>query len=93
MKYLKNKQANQLAHEKKQKDVDRKASKNRKIRFNVHTKLLNFMPSREENVIETRDEIVRNIFNCNARVNEEAMEGNVGKYRNVSEEVELIEVE
>lgn len=45
MKYLKNKQANQLNHERKQKDVDRKASKNRKIRYNVHTKLLNFMPA------------------------------------------------
>lgn len=45
MKYLKNKQANQLNHDRKQKDVDRKASKNRKIRFNVHTKLLNFMPA------------------------------------------------
>jgi protein AATF/BFR2 len=45
MKYLKNKQANQMTHDKKQKEVDRKASKNRKIRFNVHTKLLNFMPS------------------------------------------------
>lgn len=66
MKYLKNKQANQLSIEKKQKDVDRKASKNRKIRFNVHSKLLNFMPSCEENLIETREEIVRNMFNCNA---------------------------
>lgn len=45
LKYLKNRQANQLQHEKKQKDVDRKASKNRKIRYNVHAKLLNFMPS------------------------------------------------
>lgn len=70
MKYLKNKQANQLNHERKQKDVDRKASKNRKIRYGVHTKLLNFMPAIQENVIETRDEIVKNMFNCNAKINE-----------------------
>jgi hypothetical protein len=46
--------------------VDRKASKNRKIRFNVHPKLLNFMPSQPSGEIEARDEIVENIFNCKA---------------------------
>ena len=32
------------------------------------------MSSIPENVIETRDEIVRNIFNCNAKVNEKSKE-------------------
>lgn len=39
MKYIENRNAS-----KTKKDVDRKASKNRKIRYNVHPKLLNFMP-------------------------------------------------
>jgi hypothetical protein len=52
--------------------VDRKASKNRKLRFNVHAKLLNFIPSRPANEIEARDEIVENIFNCKAGVSQPA---------------------
>ncbi len=47
----------------KRKEVDRKASKNRKIRYDVHAKLLNFIPSRPLNLLQTRDEIVDNIFN------------------------------
>lgn len=39
----------------KEKEVDRKASKNRKIRFNVHPKLMNFMPSTAANEVEARD--------------------------------------
>lgn len=60
LQYLKNRQA----RGEKTKEVDRKASKNRKIRFNVHAKLLNFMPSKPQIPIEARDEIVSNIFNC-----------------------------
>jgi hypothetical protein len=33
------------------------------------------------------------MFNCNARINEDALEGNVGKYRRGEEELELIDVE
>lgn len=58
LKYLENKSKTKIV-----KDVDRKASKNRKIRFNVHPKLLNFMPCQNDNAIEARDEIVRNLFN------------------------------
>lgn len=29
----------------------------------MHAKLLNFMPSQNENFLEARDEIVRNLFN------------------------------
>lgn len=64
LRYLKNREA----RGEKTKEVDRKASKNRKLRFNVHAKLLNFMPSRPANEIEARDEIVENIFNCKAGV-------------------------
>jgi len=45
------------------KDVDRKASKNRKVRYSIHAKLLNFMPAQNENLLEARDEIVKNLFN------------------------------
>jgi protein AATF/BFR2 len=50
----------------KNQEVDRKASKNRKLRFNAHPKLLNFMPSYPASLIEARDEIVENFFNCRA---------------------------
>ena len=65
MKHLKersNRNANKV-----RKDVDRRASKNRKLRFNVHPKLLNFMPSQLDNTMEGRDEIVENIFNSRGR--------------------------
>lgn len=62
MKYLK--QRDETASTRK--EVDRKASKNRKIRFNVHPKLLNFMASQGVSEIEARDEIVKNLFNCRA---------------------------
>lgn len=64
LRYLRNREA----RGEKLKQVDRKASKNRKIRFNVHPKLLNFMPSKTENLIEARDEIVENIFNCRSQL-------------------------
>lgn len=54
--------------------MDRKASKNRKLRFNVHPKLLNFLPSRPSNEIEARDEIVENIFNCKSGQPQKARE-------------------
>lgn len=39
--------------------VDRKASKNRKIRFDVHQKLVNFMnPKENKDILEGRNEIV-----------------------------------
>ena len=58
MKYIENRNESKL-----KKDVDRKASKNRKIRYNVHPKLLNFMPCENENYLEARDEIIQNLFN------------------------------
>jgi protein AATF/BFR2 len=62
LKYLKSREN----RPEKTKEVDRKASKNRKLRFNVHPKLLNFMPAYNPNLIEARDEIVENFFNCKA---------------------------
>jgi len=45
------------------KEVDRKASKNRKIRYTVHDKIVNFMvPEESEREIPGRDEIVRNLL-------------------------------
>ena len=43
--------------------VDRKASKNRKIRYDIHEKLVNFMLAESEaKLIDGRDEIVRSLF-------------------------------
>lgn len=50
LKYLQNKSKTKIS-----KDVDRKASKNRKIRYNAHPKLLNFMPCQVQNFLEARD--------------------------------------
>jgi protein AATF/BFR2 len=45
------------------KDVDRKASKNRKIKYVVHDKILNFMPARENlQKMEGKTAIVGNLF-------------------------------
>ena len=44
-------------------------------------------------MIETRDEIVKNMFNCNAKVNEEAGEGNSYRGRNELREDDFIDVE
>ena len=45
-------------------DIDRRASKNRKIRYVVHEKLLNFMTSMQVNLqkVEGRDALVGNLF-------------------------------
>ena len=43
LRYLKNRSE----RGERRKDVDRKASKNRKLRYQVHHKLLNFMPARD----------------------------------------------
>lgn len=45
------------------KEVDRKASKNRKIRYIVHDKILNFFtPIDNLDMVEGRDAIVSNLF-------------------------------
>ena len=49
------------------KEVDRKASKNRKIRYVVHDKILNFLtPMDNLAVLEGRDAIVDNLFGAGA---------------------------
>ncbi|EAR84833.2 apoptosis antagonizing transcription factor (macronuclear) [Tetrahymena thermophila SB210] len=49
--------------EKKQKIVDRRASKSRKIRFDVHQKLVNFMnPIDNKELLEGRNEIIKCLF-------------------------------
>lgn len=62
-KYLDKKK--RLAEEARQrkKDIDRKASKNRKIRYVVHDKLLNFlMPQQNLLAMEGRQALVGNLF-------------------------------
>ena len=45
------------------KQVDRRASKNRKIKYVVHDKILNFLPSRENlSLMEGRAAVVSNLF-------------------------------
>jgi len=57
--YLKNK----LLQAKPKKDVDRRASKNRKVRFEVHQKLINFVaPIENTYLLPGRDHILRNLF-------------------------------
>ncbi len=48
--------------EKTHKNVDRRASKNRKLRYEIHAKLVNFMQCEDRyGVIEGRDEILKSI--------------------------------
>jgi hypothetical protein len=57
------------------KEVDRKASKNRKLRFDVHAKLVNFMAGQDNPyVIEARDEILRNLFNSGGKGDEQPVD-------------------
>ena len=51
---------------KSSKEVDRKASKNRKIRYVVHDKILNFLtPLDNLAILEGREAIVTNLFGTN----------------------------
>lgn len=50
----------------KKKEVDRKATKGRKIRYVVHEKLLNFMtPDDNHKQLEGKEAIIKNLFNLN----------------------------
>ena len=62
-KYLnKKKQMNEQARKAK-KDIDRRASKNRKIRYVVHEKILNFLtPLHNTLAVEGREALVNNLF-------------------------------
>lgn len=56
-------QLKEAAGEQKKKEVDRKASKARKIRYVVHDKILNFMSAMQNHQLEEgRDAIVSNLF-------------------------------
>lgn len=51
------------AGEQVKKEVDRRASKNRKIRYVVHDKIINFLtPLENLTIFEGRDAIVNNLF-------------------------------
>jgi len=58
------------------KDVDRRASKSRKIKYVVHDKILNFMPARENLAkMEGRAAIVSNLFGKRIAQNAEEPRG------------------
>ena len=51
------------AQQQPKKDVDRRASKNRKIRYVVYDKILNFMPPKENlSLFEGKNAIINNFF-------------------------------
>ncbi|XP_074266886.1 uncharacterized protein LOC141590179 [Silene latifolia] len=58
---LKNKQP------KKRKVVDRRASKSRKIRYNVHEKIVNFMAPRPKDMPEMAPKLFQNLFGLRTR--------------------------
>lgn len=65
--------------EKKNKNVDRRASKNRKLRYDIHAKLINFMQSDERGLGEGREEIVRAIKRRFQKGDEEGIEPEIRK--------------
>lgn len=72
LQYLMNRNKN-----KKENKVDRRASKNRKLRFDKHEKLINFMVPITNNFINTgRDEIVKSIFGIKRRRATDVIESN-----------------
>ena len=55
--------------QKKLKQVDTRASKNRKIQYVVHDKIVNFLTPLDNLVeLEGRDAIVKNLFGANTEV-------------------------
>lgn len=63
-KYLERKKKLLMGQEKIKKEVDRKASKNRKIRYVVHEKIVNFMAPLDNlsNMYEGKDSILKSLF-------------------------------
>lgn len=69
------------------KEVDRRASKNRKIKYVVHDKILNFMPPRENlALVEGRNAIVANLFGRRTM----GAEGPKKRQRQSSDDIQLI---
>jgi len=67
--YIKNKQLRSAVPKKV---VDRKASKNRKLRYDVHQKLMNFMaPTENVQMIPGRDQILKNLFGLYEKLDDE----------------------
>lgn len=67
--YLQKKQQlKEAAGDQVKKEVDRKASKNRKIRYIVHDKILNFLtPIENLTMFEGRNAVVSNLFGVGAK--------------------------
>ena len=63
--------------EKIKKEVDRRASKHRKIRYVIHEKLVNFMtPADNFDIQEGRESIVKSLFGQQPVIEEEAVNAN-----------------
>jgi protein AATF/BFR2 len=52
---------------KKRKVVDRRASKSRKIRYNVHEKIVNFMAPRPAKIPPNTADLLKNLFGLKTR--------------------------
>ena len=62
-KYLEKRKKLEKAGVKEKKEVDRKASKHRKIRYVVHEKIVNFMTAMDNLLLaEGKDSILRSLF-------------------------------
>jgi hypothetical protein len=71
------------------KDVDRRASKNRKIKYVVHDKILSFMPSRENlSLMEGRAAVVSNLFG--KRIDRDQNAGNKRRREPSDDAIQLI---
>ena len=70
-KFIKKKQKmmDAAGQQKSLKEVDCRASKNRKVKFVVHDKIVNFLtPLDNLAILEGRDAIVKNLFGANSEV-------------------------
>ncbi len=63
--------------EKIKKEVDRRASKHRKIRYVIHEKLVNFMtPADNFDIQEGRESVVKSLFGQQPVIEEETVNAN-----------------
>ena len=70
-KFLQRRQQMKEQGAKAKKEVDRRASKNRKIRYVVHDKILNFLnPQQNLQAVEGRQALVANLFGAKKAQNE-----------------------
>lgn len=79
--------------EKIKKEVDRRASKNRKIRYVVHEKLVSFMtPADNLSLQEGRESILRSLFGQQPLQVSEETNGKKKKKKHVEEEEDEVKL-